>query len=193
MNTLTLITDPPDSSGTYYLVFWNESGQAWNGSAFTTYTTTREDFSVSMAQIGATGVFTLTIPTFPEGNVSWVYYKQQDGSPEHTNDSAVKFGQGYYDGSKILDDSSSGGSASGPGADAVTLTITDDVGIPITQAKVWITTTTHPDSVYAGYLLTNSQGEATFMLNAGDDYYLWMQKSGYRSIDGEPFTAVADP
>lgn len=80
----------------------------------------------------------------------------------------------------------------GPGAESVTLTITDDGAIPIPDAEVWITTTAASSPVYAGYLLTNAQGEVTFMLNAGDTYYLWMQANGYNSIEGQSFVAVAD-
>lgn len=80
---------------------------------------------------------------------------------------------------------------SGSGADAVTMTITEG-GNPVADADVWITNDAAGANVVAGTLQTNSSGEVTFMLDAGDTYYLWMQKDGVNSILGESFVAVAD-
>jgi len=57
---------------------------------------------------------------------------------------------------------------------------------------VWISTDSGGGNVVAGTLQTDDNGQATFMLDEGNTYYLWMQKAGYNSIQGEEFTAVAD-
>jgi hypothetical protein len=44
----------------------------------------------------------------------------------------------------------------------------------------------------AGTRQTNGLGKVTFLLTAGATYYLWAQKSGQISIQGDLFVAVAD-
>ena len=83
------------------------------------------------------------------------------------------------------------GGVPGPGADACTQTILDGAGNPVENAQVWVKQSpTGP--VYAGTLVTDSNGQVTFMLDAGNTYYLYAQKGGRKSIDGEAFTAEAD-
>jgi hypothetical protein len=74
----------------------------------------------------------------------------------------------------------------------VTLTIRDSSNNPIPDADAWITSDAAGSVVVAGTLRTNASGEATFLLDDGESYYLWMQRSGYNSIQGEQFTASAD-
>jgi hypothetical protein len=86
-----------------------------------------------------------------------------------------------------------GGSAVGTGADLCTITITDSgTNLPIADADVWITSDSAGTAVIAGTLQTNSNGQATFLLDAGTTVYLWMQKDGENSILGDPFVVVAD-
>jgi len=93
---------------------------------------------------------------------------------------------------KYLDSSISGvGGAIGSGADACTITITVE-SVALADADVWISTDSGGGNVVAGTLQTDDNGQATFMLDEGNTYYLWMQKAGYNSIQGEEFTAVAD-
>lgn len=83
--------------------------------------------------------------------------------------------------------------ATGTGADQVTLNIQDPCTLyPIADADVWVTSDAAGQNVVAGTQQTNSSGNVTFLLDAGTDYYLWMQKDGFQSIRGEQFTAVAD-
>lgn len=85
------------------------------------------------------------------------------------------------------------GAAVGSGADRCTQTITNSTtGLPVADADVWITSDAGGNNVVAGTLQTNSQGNATFLLDAGVSYYLWMQKDGVNPILGQAFTAVAD-
>jgi hypothetical protein len=84
-----------------------------------------------------------------------------------------------------------GGSA-GAGAESVTITWTDGSGNPVADGDVWITTDAAGSNVVAGTLQTNTSGQATFMLDAGETYYLFAQHSGYNSIRGQSFVAVAD-
>jgi len=82
-------------------------------------------------------------------------------------------------------------STSGSGANICTMII-QIAGVAVENAEVWITTDAAGASVYAGTLTTDSLGKAIFMLDAGNPYYLWMQKAGVNSIRGSLFTAVAD-
>lgn len=79
----------------------------------------------------------------------------------------------------------------GSGADEVTVEMQVG-GVPLPDADVWITSDAAGDNVVAGTLQTNSEGKAVFLLDAGNTYYLWMQKDGYNSIEGRAFVAVAD-
>lgn len=87
---------------------------------------------------------------------------------------------------------SGGGSVVGPGADQVTVTVLDDDNDPVDNMAVWISLDPGGDNVVAGTLYTNGYGEVTFMLTDGATYYLWAEKSGVNSIQGQQFVAVAD-
>lgn len=80
----------------------------------------------------------------------------------------------------------------GPGADSVTITINNQAGDPVADADVWISSDPAGSNVIAGTLQTDSEGTATFLLDAGSHYYLWAQKDGMLSKHGELFTANAD-
>ncbi len=80
-----------------------------------------------------------------------------------------------------------GGGTVGPGADPTTVRVR--VGTTnIADADVWVTTDAGGGNVVAGPLRTDSDGKATFMLDTGSSYFLWAQKNGVNSIQGEPFT-----
>lgn len=81
---------------------------------------------------------------------------------------------------------------SGSGADEVTLTFTKEGGAFIADADVWITSDAEGTNVVAGTLQTDSNGEVTFLLDAGDTYFAFLQKDGVNSIRGEEFVAEAD-
>lgn len=84
--------------------------------------------------------------------------------------------------------------ATGVGADQVTITITDpSTTFPIGDADVWITSDQAGTNVVAGSDQTNGAGKVLFLLDDSVNYYLWMQKDGFKSIRGQLFTAVADP
>lgn len=85
-----------------------------------------------------------------------------------------------------------GGDGSGTGADQVTITVSQS-GNPVADAGVWITTDSDGRNVVAGTLQTDSEGKVLFLLDAGDTYYLWMQKDGSNPILGQQFIATADP
>ena len=80
----------------------------------------------------------------------------------------------------------------GSGAAQHTVTVTKEGGVAVADADVWVTSDSAGTSVVAGTLQTNSQGKATFLLDAGVTYYLWMEKDGVNPILGEAFVAVAD-
>jgi hypothetical protein len=81
----------------------------------------------------------------------------------------------------------------GPGADQVTLNWTNSTtGLPVENGQVWVTTDAAGSNVYAGTLTTDSDGDALFLLDAGNNYYFWAQKSGVNPIRGVLFVAVAD-
>ncbi len=81
----------------------------------------------------------------------------------------------------------------GPGADQVTIKITDPATLfPIADADVWITSDQAGMNTIAGTLQSDGAGEVLFLLDDGVTYYLWMQKEGTKSIRGKQFDAVAD-
>jgi len=84
-----------------------------------------------------------------------------------------------------------GGGQAGPGADQVTIVISDN-GVFIDDCSVWISSDAAGLNVIAGTLVTNSVGEVKFLLDAGVTYYLWAEKSGMTPITGKAFVAVAD-
>jgi len=72
----------------------------------------------------------------------------------------------------------------GAGAISWTYTLTDSVtGGPIDGAEVWVTSDSAGLYVLASGI-TDSAGQITFMLDAGD-YYIWAKKSGY-NMDALP-------
>jgi hypothetical protein len=79
----------------------------------------------------------------------------------------------------------------GTGADLCTITITREDATPIPDADVWIKNA-DGTTVVAGTLQTDSEGNATFLLDDGSEYLLYMQKNGENPISGEAFTAEAD-
>lgn len=83
-------------------------------------------------------------------------------------------------------------SSLGSGADLCTLRIRETNLTPVADADVWITTDSAGTNVVAGTKQTDSSGEVTFLLDAGNSYYLWAQKDGWEGIQGTAFTAVAD-
>ena len=66
----------------------------------------------------------------------------------------------------------------GSGALSCTWTQKDDDENPMDNCQIWICTDEAGNNVIAGTLLTNSSGEATFMLDAGT-YYVFREKGGY--------------
>ncbi len=81
----------------------------------------------------------------------------------------------------------------GAGADHVTVGPFQHAdGTPVADASVWITSDAAGLHVVAGTLRSNASGEATFLLNAGSTYYLFMTKVGETPIVGRSFVAEAD-
>ena len=66
----------------------------------------------------------------------------------------------------------------GPGALSCTWTQKDDDENPMDNVQIWISTDEAGVNVIAGTLLTDAQGQATFMLDEGT-YYVWREKGGY--------------
>jgi len=78
------------------------------------------------------------------------------------------------------------GGQAGSGGTSTTLTITEG-GVACDNVRVWVTTDLAGTNVVAGTLTTNSSGEVTFMLDAGD-YYAWKEKGGVNFTNPETFT-----
>lgn len=86
-----------------------------------------------------------------------------------------------------------GGSNLGPGADHCTLNFTNTTtGFPVADASTWLTSDAGGTDVVAGTLPTDSNGNVTYLLNAGDTYYFWAKKDGVNPVLGQSFVAVAD-
>jgi hypothetical protein len=94
-------TDEAITGSTLYVVVWNVAGQAWNGSAFATYTSTRGTWDIAATEISGTGLWQATMPG-TAGFRRWAWYLQAGGSPSHASDVQVAIGNGYWDGSSIV-------------------------------------------------------------------------------------------
>ena len=64
------------------------------------------------------------------------------------------------------------------GAKRYEFRVTDDVGSPIPNCRVWVSTDADGWRVIAGPHLTNADGKTIWFLDAGN-YWFWMQKVGY--------------
>lgn len=105
-------------------------------------------------------------------------------------------GAGSYDNTSDSDEAIADAVAllsgsTGSGADNVTVNI-KVAGVNVADADVWITSDSAGANVVAGTLQTDSNGNATFLLDAGNTYYLFAQKDGMNPIIGQSFVAVAD-
>jgi hypothetical protein len=118
--------------------------------------------------------------------------KQVGDATARTEIRATGAGSGTYDETTdsleaALDSQDHGGT----GADAVTINL-DAAGDDLADADVWISNDSAGTNVIAGTLQSDSNGNVTFQLDAGNTYYLWVQKDGVKSIQGTQFVAVAD-
>lgn len=82
-----------------YVVIWDAAGQAWNGSAFATYTTTRTTWDIAAAEIGVTGLFQVSFPAVASGRYTWKWYLST-GTPAH-DDVELAAGGDDWDGSNF--------------------------------------------------------------------------------------------
>lgn len=81
--------------------------------------------------------------------------------------------------------------AAGVGADTVTINF-KVAGNNQADANAWITSDAAGTILVAGTLVTDSNGNAVFLLDSGNTYYMWLSKDGINSVQGEEFTATAD-
>ncbi len=88
------------TGSTLYVVVWDAAGQAWNGSAFATYTTTRGDFDIAGTEIGSTGLWRASM-VGSVGYRRWAWYLQVGGSPSHANDVKLLEGRGFWTGTTL--------------------------------------------------------------------------------------------
>lgn len=90
-----ILVAPEYTGQTMYMLVFDDDGEAWNGSAFATFTTTQADFDVAMTEVGSTGLFRGTIPG-TSGFRSVVCYLRASGTPANT-DQALQTDAGYFD------------------------------------------------------------------------------------------------
>jgi len=122
-------------------------------------------------------------------NGKWVYTPTQ---PETNYDAfAIEFYHASAVGDGPIVEVVTEAQTVGSGADSVTITWTAG-GNPVADADVWITTDAAGNNVIAGTLQTDSNGQATFLLDAGNTYYMFGERSGVNPMKGVAFTAVAD-
>lgn len=90
------------TGSTLYAVIRNTGGQAWNGSAFITWTplSSRGTFDVPLTE--ASGFYAASFPATATGQVSWDIYVQAGGSPDAAADIKVASGgSGYWTGTEF--------------------------------------------------------------------------------------------
>jgi len=75
----------------------------------------------------------------------------------------------------------------GAGGLVCTWTQNTSAGLPMDNCAVWITTDVGGANIVAGYKITDSDGQVTFMLDAGT-YYIWRQKGGYDFSNPQAWT-----
>jgi hypothetical protein len=86
----THLNRPALTGSTLYVVAWNQAGQAWNGSAYATYTATRATWDIAATEVAAgTGKFTAPLPA---DVYAWEWFLQAGGSPSHDNDISLREG-----------------------------------------------------------------------------------------------------
>lgn len=155
-----------------------------------------------------TGTGTYYLVTFPVLPAAFYVIEVYDvttpasASPS-PSDVPLSSSQVYWDGSTLIDgvqtvlfstgalSQISGISSPSAGSDTCTMTITN-LGVPVADADVWISTDQPGVNVVAGTKQTNDDGEATFLLDHGLTYYLFAQKAGVVSLQGVSFVAQAD-
>jgi hypothetical protein len=76
----------------------------------------------------------------------------------------------------------------GAGAYPWTAHIVDDENAPIPDAEVWLTNDADGENVVAGYITTDDNGDAEFLVDADTTYYLWAKAAGKMHLSGESFT-----
>lgn len=93
------------TGSTLYAVIHNTAGQAWNGSAFATWTpnANRDSYDVPIAEVSTSGFYAASFPAGATGQVSWDIYVQAGGSPDAAADTKIASGgSGYWDGDSFL-------------------------------------------------------------------------------------------
>lgn len=78
------------------------------------------------------------------------------------------------------------------GAGSVSNTITinnSSTGLPISGARVWVTTDLAGNNVVAGTVNTNLQGQVTVFLNVGT-YYVWVSAEDYTASNPQTLTVT---
>lgn len=126
---------------------------------------------------------------------NWLRAAIRKSTPDATALSEINTGGGTFDVTKhsqeaIGNQAIINGGLAGPGATACVIEIKSS-GIPVPQAEVWLTSDQAGTTTVAGTLLTDSNGNVTFMLTVGNTYYVWMRKDGFQPFLGVPYVASA--
>jgi hypothetical protein len=113
----TRISRPEFVGSTVYVVVWNDSDQAYNGSTFVTYTTTQDTFDQGAATVPANGIVSYTLPA---GAAYWKWFVQSGGTADF-DDQDIAYGDHEQEvtgdiGGKVLGGGS--GTIAGTGARA---------------------------------------------------------------------------
>jgi len=144
-------------------------------------------FSFELSTVG-------NLPGTPSSPVRYRAMFYVESTPGFRVEGDLKVGDDIefeWNGTEVV--STTGGTTpAGAGADSVVLTFTKELGAPVADASVWITTDAEGNNVVAGTLQTSPTGEVTFLLDDGSDYYCWMDLPGsVNPITGSLFTADA--
>lgn len=128
-----------DQNATIYAIIKNASGQAWNGSAFATWTpnANRGNFDVPMSDAVSAGSHLANFPAGATGQVSWEFYVQVGGSPDSGDMLIAQGGSGYWTGSVFSTlDSASGFDSTQRAQILAALSIDEETGVPSSQTWV---------------------------------------------------------
>lgn len=81
--------------------------------------------------------------------------------------------------------------ASGVGTATVVVTVEETDSDPVIGAEVWITADAAGSILVAGVQTTDSNGQVSYLLETGENYYVWAKKVGWDSVLAEAVVAAS--
>ena len=173
---------------TYYVVI-RDGTDAWDGDSFEDEVAgSRTDFDQTMTETPAnSGRFLLTWPAAIDDGTYSVGLYRQIGAAAANTDTCVAGQVVYWDGTGLNLFSVSVIGAIGSGGTSTTI-VCQVGGVPLDGVECWVSSDSAGTNVVAGVIVSDGDGEATFMLESGATRYIWRQKAGYNFDNPQTIT-----